>query len=816
MSDYIFELSDVYLTYSGKKEDHVLHIEDLKIPKGKIVFFLGASGSGKSTILEALGLMNNTYSTGSTSLILSPEEKYNLSALWNNPNGIAELRKNTFSFIFQNTNLMEDFTAYENVSLSDMIKSGGSFLEVSRGAKILMDNVGLGNVVLGNDKMAMQLSGGQRQRLSFVRALNAKFEVLFCDEPTGNLDPVNARELFRIIKSAVSSKNKTAIIVTHDVHLATEFGDIVVGIKKTPEGKGRIDSSSVYDLSNGISREETKIELLKLYEKTKHEAKDSVLASEENFKKEIDYQFSELFRKREGNSLMGKKRKNLGILIALFVATFLAIGFSNGSFNYLKEKMNNPFVQWVLISIPASRSNEMVIQDFITDINSKQAQKKFKIKSSSTFKSGFLYFKPDLPGNNVPVTARCRTFEFANGKVDPILSVVLSENNLLTKAQTFSSRDEIGLIITSKFLQKLGYKQDIPLFIPFFLTVRNYSGFGNKNIDTSVYVPVKAVVKDILGNYDIGFTDGFYSNANSINIETGCFNPTLYSDLTFFVPSDFNKCEEVSLMIDNILSERKIKGSYYKKSIQPFSQSHVPGFSLNFSNLNEGDNSAIQKEILIKAKEKTGSEVLPILNYSQKYSYKANPEDKGQYLTLNFEDLGSIERFNDSLNVRTTTSDSEGLFIDTSRVKEKKNFLFLSRILSVIAFLLIFFSALSISIFVTNLLRMHLDKIKMNIGTFMAFGLGSKKIQLIYLYIIMVFLAISISIGFGISWILGFTSDKILASSVVLEEGISFFELFSWSTLFISIAIFLVVIFNSYFAIKRMLGKTPGDLIYNR
>ena len=121
----LITVRDLICSYNLNPEDKVLHIRHLDIERGKIIFLLGASGSGKSTFLETLGLMNNTLSGGDIVLDRG-DRKFSFKELWNEPGKttLTDVRRKNLSFIFQNTNLMENFTAYENICLSRMIKDG--------------------------------------------------------------------------------------------------------------------------------------------------------------------------------------------------------------------------------------------------------------------------------------------------------------------------------------------------------------------------------------------------------------------------------------------------------------------------------------------------------------------------------------------------------------------------------------------------------------------------------------------------------------------------------------------------------------------
>jgi len=230
MENLIYKISNLNCVYSDKTP--VLKIADLDIPKGKLVFVIGKSGIGKSTFLETLGLMNNTIGTNKDlSFQFFPEELDNLIELnnsWEKSNyELSQLRKKYFSFIFQSTNLMPNFTAGENMMIS-LLLGGMSTEDAKQEVLEIMTRLDLAPEVF--DKKITELSGGQRQRLAFVRAITANFQVLFGDEPTGNLDKKTAFELMNVLKKIITEKNKTGIIVSHDLLLTLEFADLILPI----------------------------------------------------------------------------------------------------------------------------------------------------------------------------------------------------------------------------------------------------------------------------------------------------------------------------------------------------------------------------------------------------------------------------------------------------------------------------------------------------------------------------------------------------------------------------------------------------------
>ncbi len=228
MDNFVFEIENLKCAYAKRPElkNRVLDIEYLAIPKGKMVFFVGPSGIGKSTILEVLGFMNDT-------IVSVDKFKYNgqdVSEAWSrwSDDEISEFRNKEFSFIFQDNNLMPNFTAYENVMITAMFQ-GKDKEDAYAETKQVLESL---NVPAEQDRSIRHYSGGQRQRLAFARAILPNFNVLFGDEPTGNLDKGSAENVTRILQAKVHERNVTAVIVSHDMRLAEKYADMIVQIQR--------------------------------------------------------------------------------------------------------------------------------------------------------------------------------------------------------------------------------------------------------------------------------------------------------------------------------------------------------------------------------------------------------------------------------------------------------------------------------------------------------------------------------------------------------------------------------------------------------
>lgn len=237
MSQIVFNIKNLNCAYGEGAT--VLHIPELHLPKGQLIFVIGKSGIGKSTLIETLGLMNNTIRAQPESRVhFHPEngQVIDLYKLWTEGNHLlSDFRRKYFSFIFQNTNLMPNFTCGENMIFSLLIK-GMPYQEAKKEIINMMNRISLDPAIF--DKKITEVSGGQRQRLAFTRAITADYSVLLGDEPTGNLDNGIARELMAILSETVKEKNNTCIIVSHDLGLACHFADTIIPITKKHNGNG--------------------------------------------------------------------------------------------------------------------------------------------------------------------------------------------------------------------------------------------------------------------------------------------------------------------------------------------------------------------------------------------------------------------------------------------------------------------------------------------------------------------------------------------------------------------------------------------------
>jgi len=186
----------------------VLNGVDLEVKRAEFVAILGPSGSGKSTLLHVLGGLDIHYQ-GEVQVA-----GVKLAAL--DDKGLARFRNREIGFVFQSFHLIPNLTAIENVLLPAYFDPRSINGEHRHRAEEVLSRVGM---IGKKDRVPAQLSGGERQRVAIARALFARPKVLFCDEPTGNLDSVTGREVIDLFR-ALHQEGLTVLVVTHEERMS--------------------------------------------------------------------------------------------------------------------------------------------------------------------------------------------------------------------------------------------------------------------------------------------------------------------------------------------------------------------------------------------------------------------------------------------------------------------------------------------------------------------------------------------------------------------------------------------------------------------
>lgn len=258
----IIELKNVKKIYHmGNEKIKAVNGVSFEINKGEFCCLLGTSGSGKSTLLN---LMAGIEKASSGEILLKGYDIRNMSE-----KSLADFRQHYLGFVFQAYNLIGSMNALENVEMPLVFKRMDTKTR-KRLAEQMLIQVGLGSRLTHKPK---EMSGGQQQRVGIARAFVARPEIVFADEPTGNLDTKTTMEVMELIHAMARRNRQTIVMVTHDPRLAS-YGDKIIHILD-----GSIQNVEVIKTAEQIEEEsKAEIEKFKKIQQEKKKARAEKLA----------------------------------------------------------------------------------------------------------------------------------------------------------------------------------------------------------------------------------------------------------------------------------------------------------------------------------------------------------------------------------------------------------------------------------------------------------------------------------------------------------------------------------------------------------
>ncbi|MDP4089585.1 MAG: ABC transporter ATP-binding protein [Bacillota bacterium] len=213
----LLKVENLYKTYGqGENKVEALKNVNLAVNKGEFISIVGASGSGKSTLLHLLGGLDRPTEGR---VIIEGESIYNYKE-----KELAIFRRRKVGFIFQFFNLIPVLDVEENIALPALLDND----KVDK--KYLNEIIGVLGLTDRKNHLPSELSGGQQQRVSIGRALLNKPSIVLADEPTGNLDSKNSKEVIELLRLTARRYNQTLILITHDINIAS-MADRVITIE---------------------------------------------------------------------------------------------------------------------------------------------------------------------------------------------------------------------------------------------------------------------------------------------------------------------------------------------------------------------------------------------------------------------------------------------------------------------------------------------------------------------------------------------------------------------------------------------------------
>ncbi|GLR16663.1 ABC transporter permease family protein [Portibacter lacus] len=492
--------------------------------------------------------------------------------------------------------------------------------------------------------------------------------------------------------------------------------------------------------------------------------------------------FQNLFIFNEYEELTGKSKSGIITLSVILGITFLALGYAIGGINYLKEKMDDPFTNWVNLEIKQSYRDK--VTNVQLEMERDSMKSKFMLNNIGQYNIEFLPFVNYMNGEEYNI--RLRTLDLEDNLLGEILS---SSKGNVVSGYSYNGDgpidiEQCGIIIKESSLRSLGY-EDVESVRRIPIKVENFV----------VYPEITAVVKELPNLVDFVITPHFYT----LLIES-------FETTNFINISSSNKIEVISPETDKKKLEDDVR-----KSLKNFS---VASTDTREIELVDGEISTIVtlyfndyfrysvKDTIVSELKQNSSYV-----YNRFSPWECNVGtlyniDDPYYLSFNFDQLDKVRDFKNHMWDRYEVE------ISMDQVEQKENFALVSNLTNFISLILFGFSILSIVFYVNSLLRTHLEKIKMNLGTLKAFGLNNNFLISSYLKIILTFIGISIAIAYVICGIWDLLESRLFSTS--------YFDVFNYKILIAIIVIIITALITSQRTISKTLLKTPGDLIYNR
>ena len=515
-----------------------------------------------------------------------------------------------------------------------------------------------------------------------------------------------------------------------------------------------------------------------------------------------------LLMRRECRVVLGRRAVNLWLLVLVLTATFFSIAFSEGSRNYLDDKMNDPFTNWVNINLYGADDNKIRSLQIALDTDT--------IKSRFGFDG--LQTEINASLNLVSTKDKWQLFStlFYEDLSSDLIKAVLSDENVVDGHNIVADsiyNNSVGIIMTLEALQYLGYDRvHIPAYVDYHSKSIGADTLGIRMLADGVYarapLPLLAVVKRLPMNKEAVSSKYLYQlNSSGGNDYPLNLNHEVYArELFFFVPSevhDFGKDALQRVMPDTLLNffnEVLLAQESVQEQQASWKEGKVwrlysmPGTPLHVM-------KAMEKCVLNHYRDQG---VARVYHYNDVMGENMMRDD---VISVHFQRLDSISSFEHYVK------ELSGLQIEMTQVNSKRNFNAVSNMASILTIAMIVFSITCIVIFVVNMLQNYFQKVKRNIGTFKAFGISSKELIRVYVAIITGTVFVSLVISFLVTEL----SERLLLLFGFKKDGEYSWMIIENGTTIWAISIILVsTVLCVFVVMRKQLRQTPGNLIYDR
>ena len=521
-------------------------------------------------------------------------------------------------------------------------------------------------------------------------------------------------------------------------------------------------------------------------------------------------QYQKLLLKREARELIGRRGSHLWLLVLMLVATFASIAFSEGSQNYLKYRMADPFTNWVSIA----RSNDDASTDneafnkfrdslYLDENRERYDYRDVLISMKQSFTMGHLNGRSDF------ITGRF--FEHLN---TPLIHKVLSEDNVVKGClvdSTLLVDESMGIIITEKTAERLGYNaQSLPPYIHYWAHNEGADSLGLQLKDEKflpVALPILAVVKRLPNNAqmlaNIHLFEQLRNGSGNAPFDFTAHKDDYQRQLAFFVSEgleeDFK--QSVKKFIPDSLQQQY--GIMEAGDNYQYMRTWKPG---SIMQVNLGD-ASIPLEVYQTIANALSSHYADATKICQVYDFNTQKTEtpRSMFLSVEFNTLNHIHEFEEFAR-------RYHIQMELEQVRTMENFVAVTQMAAILSGAMVLFSIVCIIMFMVNMLQSYFQKVKRNIGTFKAFGMNGRELISVYILLLIMIVFAAVVIALLLTW----TLQGILPLLGMEKDGFNYLSLWHTTTYVATAVIFAATVCTVVWVMTRLLSQTPGDLIYDR
>lgn len=513
---------------------------------------------------------------------------------------------------------------------------------------------------------------------------------------------------------------------------------------------------------------------------------------------------------REAKEVLGKHASNLWLLTIVLVATFTSVAFSEGSMVYLKDKMEDPFTNWVSIVKSTDDERFNVFRDslYLDDNKKKYDYQNVQMDQYTNY---------NITGSGEKVQYLSARF-FENIRI-PLVSAILAESNVVTgcKVDTTLLDDKtMGFIITLDAIKRIGYDENhLPAYISYLAVNDGVDSLGLKVISQGedenrsdfypLAIPVLAVVKKLPNNVDMMSANFFYEQQH-YNDHTHPFDfkehESVYLHQLAYYVSEEVKMEDFEAFIKRIVPDTLqvsiMNANDYYSAMRPWK----PG---NILKIDIGDERIPRDVFQDIANKIEGHFDMENVRRVHKLVTEEHPSPRSSYLSVEFNSLKRIREFE-------SFAKRNGIQLEMEQVHSKENFNAVTVMATILSGAMMVFSIVCIIMFLVNMLQSYFQKVRRNIGTFKAFGMNTMELIYIYVLMLMMIVCSAVFMALFITW----SIQGLLPLLGIEKDGFNYLSLWNTTTYVAAVVVVLSTIVTVSIVMSRMLSYTPGDLIYDR